>query len=224
MGDGDGARRVVFPQSETDALAYQVEPRENGVAQRLLGRAQGAIVLPENALLKVELTAETDLSLLEWLRPGDVQILDASARSDTADAVRAIALVEGVEHVVLSGARLDAGAMTILGSMDSLRRLDVRDAQLDSEAIVALALADPPLQMLLLGGAAGVDDEAVAAVAALGTLRRLDLSGTAVGGEGLTSLRVLLALELLDLRETQVSTESIERLQRLLPNCTIHSG
>jgi hypothetical protein len=77
------------------------------------------------------------------------------------------------------------------------------------------------LRELDLRGAAGIDDVAAAALAALGGLERLVLDGTNVGDDVLPALARLPRLASLDLRRTRVSEAGARGLPDHIPRAGI---
>jgi hypothetical protein len=67
----------------------------------------------------------------------------------------------------------------------------------------------------------GLTDEGVAYLRCFSKLEWLDLSNNPLTDAGLTHLAMLSKLQRLDLTHTNVTSESVAKLHRALPNCKI---
>jgi len=206
---GDGALRALGGQSNLRALSLQSCPLTDDALQHLPGS-------------------------LSELRLGDTAITDAGL-------VRLLARLEALEALSLAACPLlSAEISKSLARCQALRRLDLREATWLGEQELAALASLPLLEELDLSGGTltgadlrglkgaralttlalndcrKLDDAAGPALAELGGLERLELSGTPLGDEAISALGSLGSLRELDLsRSPRLGNAGLASLHEL---------
>jgi Leucine-rich repeat (LRR) protein len=115
------------------------------------------------------------------------------------------------------GIRITDLGLAKLSKLKNLRMLDLSGAQLTPAGLQALKQF-PKLERLILWNCPTLDDSAAETLAALPSLKNLDISYTAIGDDGLQKLAALPNLKKLYATETKVTPQAAESFRRQKPN------
>ncbi len=199
-----------------------------GLALRLESNRRAApLVSPATRAMWDELLAgqlvlqrATAAQLEALANPLEVRTLFLEAPQLTPDDYAVLARFPHLEHLRVRGARVDDRAAVHLGRLESLRLLNMPQADLTDAGIEALAQL-PRLELLRIGSPR-VTSQAAKLLAGMPSLRFLHLIGVPIGDEGLAALHGMAQLESLYLDEVAVSDEAIERLLEAQPALHLH--
>lgn len=142
------------------------------------------------------------------------------AFSDVNDnGVNHIKDLRHLESLSLIHTRISDQGLEYLKGHEHLTLLRIGRCEMVTDAGLAHVAEIPELQELGLSSTP-ITDDGLRNISHLKSLRRLDLSGTLVTDEGLRHLIGLDLLEL-DLSETKVTPEGMDRAERAMPNCLV---
>lgn len=138
---------------------------------------------------------------------------------DKSHALRLLAKLPRVDRVSLQSADLQAEDFKVLGSIATLRWLDLSNTKVQDADLSFLA-GTPRLQFLLLWST-DISDAGLVHLARLSELQKLDLSATRIKGTQLESLATLNHLLELHLEIPNIDEAAVNQLQAKLPNTLI---
>jgi serine/threonine-protein kinase len=144
---------------------------------------------------------------LEWLDLKDSEI--------AVEDLDEVAQIASLRKLVLSGCKIEDGAITALETLPNLKTLDLSFTNF-SPARLEEVVKLPALDTLVLANS-DIDDATLALIAAkLPALKHLDLSNTRVTEKGVLELRKLKTLESVDVQGAAVGRPSQESLKKAL--------
>ena len=148
-------------------------------------------------------------------RSGRIVTVDFRGTESTADVWKALPQLPALQALLLTEVPLNEAACEQIGKCASLRNLDVRDCPLENKWLEHWT-GLKSLQALRLSGKSGatsVDDDGLAAVGKLSSLKVLALDYLWVSGTGLEHLAGLTGLQELYLAGTLCGDEDLEQLK-----------
>ena len=162
-----------------------------------------------------ELSLLAELRDLKWLR--NIELNDTKV---TDDWMAQIAQLPRLETLAFRRSpKIDESSWRALATTESLRSLDLVDADIGDEAAEHLARMKG-LRKLNLAGTR-ITNATVQAMATLTNLIELDLSRTAVTDALPDVFSQVKELRRLNLKDSGVGFQAVEDLRKSLPNCTI---
>lgn len=186
--------RITFPGDGAVGVLWFRDPNSPDGNWRRLGEAAGAVEVPSDAELRLEV--DPGISKFQWLNSP---------------------AMDRVHELCLAGTGIDDGALASLRTTASLRALDVHGTALSNGAMVEVARMTN-LRSLRLSQTA-VTDEGLTSLSSLTALEELDVSNTAITDAGLALLYGLERLRRLYLEGTLVTGWGVESARQRLPGC-----
>ncbi len=194
----DRAMGVVYWRPASDRFMYALYDKE----WKRLGDAQGEVRVPANADVKLAVSkaASTDLSGLDALAPGDIQVLGLDATDVDDDGLRHVGRLTGLRILSLEQTRISDAGVQHLSGLTGLHEINLEAFGVDrqgfgvgDEAMKVLAKM-PELETVRLR-LTKVTDAGMAELAKIKTLKSLSVPGTRVSDAGLIDLQTLPNLE-----------------------------
>jgi len=164
---------------------------------------------------------------LSWLRilHGDEQLGNAVAvhsvytRFPDAGLVHIIDL-DNLEKLNLMGTQISGDGLVHLRGLEKLEHLNLMDTQITDSGLVHLE-GLTRLKVLDLNSTQ-ITDSGLVHLRHLTNLEELHLTQTETTSAGMVHLEGLANLKYLEIQNWRVNRESVDKLQKSLPNCEIH--
>lgn len=222
-----------FPFCLADIVCGQRKPVEMRLDLMVSGKGQDRVLPPERIRYRFGLWIASTMAVLvtliflgaglQWLA---MEIRKAREQARRTPFVSCIGVNGGYE-IMASGSpeaeveRLLRARLEFLASTRSEKptglRIHVR--RIDGDDLRPLRRFHKAVSLHL--EAATLEDGAIEVLNSLPNLNRLSLTSTGISDEDANRLCKLVALEHLDIRDTHISSETLQRLRSALPRCTI---
>ncbi|HEU5004124.1 MAG TPA: hypothetical protein VFW71_15280 [Actinomycetota bacterium] len=178
---------------------------------REAGPAQGCVRVPAGCELGLRLAREADGQALVDLCPGDLQCL--SIRQAMESVLRLLGELEGLVALDLWGAEVDDDAMFAVAACRNLEALDLWGTRVGPAGLARLGCLAGLRRLTAPGDSWG--DDAAAGLGLFPGLHVLDLSGTMIGDQGIDRMDGVPLLTRLSLWGTRVTDRALPLLARL---------
>ncbi len=186
------------------------------------GKAQGRIEVPPAVDLRLDIPVDSP-GVLEGLRAIPAEMVTSlrisKASPITADDLGAIARFTRLEAIAISGPEVSPGALTLLGPLPLLKRIDLASLVLDPQSVLALPRFASVESLDL--GRARFDLETWRGAGPIAPLRNLSLQGVPLQDADAVFLQQWAGLTQLDLTGTGLPETAVAALQAALPNCAL---
>lgn len=147
--------------------------------------------------------------------------LDLASSPITDAGLASLPRQRALEELRLSETKISAKGLRHVAKLPRLRKLSLVNCRIDDAGLHALQKA-PRLKELDLDGTR-ITDHGISLLPGM-RLHELDLCNTTITDHSLPYLTKLRRLQELNLRDTGVSQEAIDRLRSALPNCSVRGG
>lgn len=169
--------------------------------------------------LAAEDAADWEKTASDVKRDGDGHVIEVSFRGTEADdaALAPLAALPKLRSVLLNDTKITDAGFKTLGSISTLQNIDARGCPVGNEGVRHLT-GLKELRALRLNGQSGattVDDEAMADVAKLKSLKALMLDYLWISEEGLAKVTKLDNLEELYLAQTLVGDDALAVIKQM---------
>jgi hypothetical protein len=154
----------------------------------------------------------TDDLVAELIKARQITVLFLSNAHITTEQILKLSACSNIQELGLRLAVLDSRALSMIGNMPQLARLDLTASLIDNRDLKSLQ--SQHLASLNLTGTA-VTSEGVANLEQLGGLCELTLSATAVGDAAIVHIARMHNLEVLHVPSTRISLASLPELKQL---------
>lgn len=180
----------VRPESH-DAFDYATFDTKLYEGWSLLAPAAGAVVIPDNVAVRLELDRDLteDLAWVDSLAPDAVDAISASYVPIGDSGMRRLSHLTGLKSLALGGTKITSNAASAIRRLSRLKYLDLHSTR--------------------------IDDEAMTAIAALPELETLGLHGTEVTDVGLTTLSNSSSLKAIYVGRTRITDRGVAELCKL---------
>jgi len=214
-------RTVRFPGDRSiGKLLHRVHRQEHEAWEEYCD-ARGAVPIPENGQLALEVDNTDDLSPLDDFRPDDLFSLTLwKLFSLQDDELQHVGRLTGLHELLMPDAwgMTDAGLIYVEG-LANLELLYLDGAHHMTDAGMVHLTGLTKLRKLSLWGTQA-RDEGLRHLLDL-PLEELALSYTNVSDEGLRYIKAHRRLRRLDISGTRITTTGVDALRRALPRCSI---
>jgi len=207
--------------------------------------ATGAVGIRKNkeVMLSVQNAAEVDFSVLDQLRPADIQELNLEKSGVTDEQFAHVAHLTSLTGLNANGNPISDEALVHLESLTNLKKVALGATKITSQGMVHIAklaglqklwLQDTAVGddgMKQLAGLANlqslilyrtpVSDAGLASLKDLPALQRLGLEGTQITDAGLANLPAMKALTEVSVVSTAVTQEGVDKIKNSIPDCNI---